>query len=41
MGFQSILFGSVDTELVKTEPDFFKDLQLDYLVDNILEQGKD
>ena len=41
MGFQSILFGSVDTELVKTEPDFFKDLQLDYLVDKILEQGKD
>lgn len=40
MGFQSILFGSVETELVKTEPDFFKDLQLDYLVEKILEQSK-
>ncbi len=40
MGFQSILFGSVEPELVKTEPDFFKDLQLDYLVEKMLEQSK-
>ena len=41
MGFQSILFGNTETALVKTEPDFFKDLQLDYLTDKILEQSKD
>lgn len=40
MGFESILFGSAKTELVKAEPDFFKDLQLDYLIEKILEQSK-
>jgi hypothetical protein len=40
MGFQSILFGSAEAEIVKAEPDFFKDLQLDYIVEKILEQSK-
>ena len=40
MGFQSILFGNTEVSLVKAEPDFFKDLQLDYLVEKILEQSK-
>lgn len=38
MGFQSILFGNSEPNLVKDTPDFFKDLQLDYLVEKILEQ---
>lgn len=38
MGFQSILFGNTGQALKKEVPDFFKDLQLDYLVDKILEQ---
>ena len=38
MEFQSILFGSAEAEIVKAEPDFFKDLQLDYLIEKILEQ---
>ena len=40
MGFQSILFGNGEPGLLKAEPDFFKDLQLDYLVEKILEQSK-
>lgn len=40
MGFQSILFGSVEPKLSKETPDFFHDLQLDYLVERILEQTK-
>jgi len=38
MGFQSILFGNVKPELKKETPAFFKDLQLDYLIDRITEQ---
>ena len=41
MGFQSILFGSSEPNLVRDVPDLFKDLQLDYLVEKILEQGKE
>ena len=41
MGFQSILFGHGEPNLVKDVPDLFKDLQLDYLVENILEQTKE
>ncbi len=40
MGFQSILFGNVAPDLVYAEPDYFKDLQLDYLVGKILEESK-
>jgi hypothetical protein len=39
MGFQSILFGNTEAAPVLDTPDFFKDLQLDYLVERILEQG--
>ena len=39
MGFQSILFGDTEPNLVYDVPDYFKDLQLDYLVEKILEQG--
>ena len=38
MGFQSILFGHTEPELMKETPAFFKDLQLDYLIDRIMEQ---
>ena len=41
MGFQSILFGNSEPNLVRDVPDLFKDLQLDYLVEKILEQGKE
>ncbi len=41
MEFRSILFGSEEPEIKKEEPDFFKDLQLDYLVERILEQVKE
>ncbi len=40
MEFHSILFGSMEPELIKEEPDFFHDLQLDYLLEQILIQGK-
>lgn len=40
MEFQSILFGTKEPELCKETPDFFHDLQLDYLLEQILEQGK-
>ena len=40
MGFHSILFGSMEPELREEEPDFFHDLQLDYLLEQILAQGK-
>ncbi len=40
MEFQSILFGSQEPNIRKEEPEFFKDLQLDYLVERILEQIK-
>ncbi len=38
MGFQSILFGNAEPILIYDVPDHFKDLQLDYLVERILEQ---
>lgn len=38
MGFQSILFGSSEPNLIQDMPDFFKDLHLDYLVEKILEE---
>lgn len=38
MEFQSILFGNHAAELKKEAPDFFQDLQLDYLLERILEQ---
>jgi len=38
MGFQSILFGNTAVNLMKDTPEFFKDLQLDYLVERILEK---
>ena len=41
MEFQSILFGKFEPELKKDEPEYFKDLQLDYLVERILEQVKE
>lgn len=41
MEFQSILFGSKKTELVKDTPEFFHDLQLDYLLEKIVEPVKD
>lgn len=41
MGFQSILFGAGEPNISKDVPDFFKDLQLDYLVEKILEQTKE
>ncbi len=41
MGFQSILFGDTKPGLKQELPDFFKDLQLDYLVEKILEQSAD
>ncbi len=40
MGFQSILFGNAEQNLVKDMPDFFRDLQLDYLVERICETAK-
>jgi len=40
MGFQSILFGSTEPNLKQDIPEFFKDLQLDYLIEKILEQTK-
>jgi len=40
MGFQSILFGNTEPELKHNMPDFFKDLQLDYIVEKILEEAK-
>lgn len=40
MGFQSILFGNSEPNLKQDIPDFFKDLQLDYIVEKILEQTK-
>ncbi len=40
MEFRSILFGAHDVNLKKEVPDFFKDLQLDYLMERILEQSK-
>ncbi len=40
MEFQSILFGSMSPNLTKQTPDFFHDLQLDYLLDRMLEQVK-
>ena len=41
MEFQSILFGSQKTELIKDTPEFFHDLQLDYLLEKIVEPVKD
>lgn len=41
MEFQSILFGHAKPNLLRDVPDFFKDLQLDYLVEKILEQTKE
>ena len=41
MGFQSILFGADEPNLKADTPDFFRDLQLDYLVERILEQTKE
>ena len=41
MEFQSILFGSSEPNLKKEAPDFFKDLQLDYLIERISEQAKE
>ena len=38
MGFQSILFDSAEPDLSKEMPDFFHDLQLDYLLEHILSQ---
>lgn len=40
MEFQSILFGAFEPKLKKEEPEFFRDLQLDYLLERILEQTK-
>lgn len=40
MEFQSILFGSEQPELLRETPDFFHDLQLDYLLEQILVQVK-
>lgn len=40
MEFQSILFGSTEITLSKETPDFFHDLQLDYLLERMLEQVK-
>ena len=40
MGFQSILFGNNEPGLVYEMPDYFKDLQLDYLTEKILEQSQ-
>lgn len=40
MGFQSILFGAYDVTLKKEMPDYYIDLQLDYLVERILEHTK-
>jgi len=41
MGFQSILFGNTEPNLVFDMPDFFKDLHLDYLLEKILEEAKE
>lgn len=40
MEFKSILFGNMKPKFSKETPDFFRDLQLDYLLERILEQGK-
>lgn len=40
MEFQSILFGNSEPNLSKGEPDFFHDLQLDYLLEQILVPAK-
>lgn len=40
MEFRSILFGSAKPAFSKETPDFFHDLQLDYLLERILEQTK-
>lgn len=41
MEFQSILFGPHKAELVKDTPEFFHDLQLDYLLEKITEPVKE
>ena len=41
MEFQSILFGSEEPDLLKETPEFFHDLQLDYLLEQILVQEKE
>ena len=41
MEFQSILFGSQKRELTKETPEFFHDLQLDYLLEKIVEPVKE
>lgn len=40
MEFQSILFSNNELNLRKEEPDFFHDLQLDYLLERILEKAE-
>ena len=40
MEFQSILYADTTPNLLKEIPDFFHDLQLDYLLEKILEQAK-
>lgn len=38
MGFQSILFDCEEVSMLNETPDFFRDLQLDYLLDCIMEE---